>query len=528
MRIEKLPFSEIPNFSKTDIAYQCADKALRPFYKYPVEKDIFSQVIRDKSTEEIDRDLLYDVISDHYKRLSIQEPAILKRIREPRAYTVITAHQPVLFTGPLYFVYKIASAINLAKALNSELDETIIPLFITGGEDHDLEEMDHLHLFGKRIAWQPGQTGPVGRMSLDGMQETADTLFDILGTSANAEALKEMIRESMSDTATYADMMIKFVHALFKGTDLVILNMDDARLKRGFAGIMEQELLEHVSQEIVTRTQRKLEEAGFSTQAYVRETNLFYLLDQQRNRIEFNDGKYHILDTDLTFSVDEMTGELKNHPERFSPNVIMRPLFQEKMIPNLAYIGGGGELAYWLDRKEQFEHFGINFPMLIRRNSALWMNQGACKQMRGFELGIRDLFIDIETLVKSWVDRHTAVDLEVDEERALIEKAYEMLEQKSKTIDPTLSKKVGAEGVRHVKQFDQLGGRLMRAQKQKFEQTISKLRKFKEKLFPGGGLQERHDNFMPYYLQSGPAFLETLINDLDPLQKEFLVFLEEN
>jgi len=527
MQLEKIPFSAISILSQTDVAYQTADPKLQPFYKYGVNESAFQGVMHDKSNDEIDRKLLFEVLSAQYDRLGLSIPEKANSILKDSTFTITTAHQPALFSGPLYFIIKIASTIHLATRLSAALDTTILPVFIMGGEDHDFEEINHLNLFGRTITWKTNQTGSVGRMTLDGINDTVTELFEILGQSENAEDLKEKILSAVSGSTTYGEMMIKFVYSIFQNTDLIILNMDQPRLKNAFKGIMHEELFEQVSNQIVLNTQAELERAGFTPQAFVRKINLFYLHNQQRSRIEYDGEHYSIVDSHLKFTMDEIEQELEMHPERFSPNVVMRPLYQEKILPNLAYIGGGGEIAYWLERKSQFEHFGINFPMLIRRNSVLWINKGNLKQMKQFDLNIPDLFTDIEDLIKKWVDANTQVDLQIHEERQMIENAYSELERKSSQIDPTLSKAVAAEKVKQLKQFEQLGGRLMRAQKQKFDQSIQKIRKIKDKLFPNGGLQERNDNFISFYLQDGPKFIETLIEHLNPLEKEFFVFEDQ-
>ena len=201
----------------------------------------------------------------------------------------------------------------------------------------------------------------------------------------------------------------------------------------------------------------------------------------------------------------------------------MRPLYQEQILPNLAYIGGGGEIAYWLERKEQFAHFGLNFPMLIRRNSVLWLDAGTQKRMKKLGLEVDDLFVETEALLKRFIKQNTESELSLAEEKEQHQKLFEAIKYKAQEIDPTLAKTVAAEQAKQLNILNQLEGRLMRAEKQKHEVALNQIRSLKEKLFPKNGLQERHDNFLAFYLQHGRGFFDTLLEHLNPLEEGFVV-----
>ncbi|MEM1220704.1 MAG: bacillithiol biosynthesis BshC, partial [Bacteroidota bacterium] len=226
------------------------------------------------------------------------------------------------------------------------------------------------------------------------------------------------------------------------------------------------------------------------------------------------------------WSETEMEKELEQHPECFSPNVVMRPLYQESILPNLAYIGGGGEIAYWLERQAQFDLFGLNFPMLIRRNSVLWIDKGSTKKLNKLGLNIEDLFVETETLVKQYVKNQSEHELNFKTETQQLHSLFSQIIDKVKAVDPTLVKTVKAEEANQMKSFKQLEGRILKAEKQRFEISLNQIRGLKEKLFPNQGLQERHDNFMPFYLKHGGDYLQTLIEVLDPLKKSLIILQE--
>lgn len=526
MEICTIPFDRVPQLSEKDIAYATNHEALRPFYKYEVNLDSFEKVITDKKKDDTDRKLLHEVLQQQYKKLDTTRAVLdnIDALLRSETFTVTTAHQPSLFTGPLYYIYKIISTINLAESLRERYpDHRFVPIFISGGEDHDFEEVNHTYLFGKEITWENDESGAVGRMKTESLQPALEQLKDILGSSDRAGKVYDMIREAYTSHEYYGEATMHLVNELFKDYGLVILNMTNAPLKRRFIPIMQEELIKHPSKGLVEATTAQLESAGFSGQAHAREINLFYLRDQLRNRIVEENGHYEVVDTDYRFTKEEILEELEQHPERFSPNVVMRPLYQELILPNLAYIGGGGEISYWLERQTQFEHFGINFPMLVRRNSALWIDKGSSKRMDKLELSVEDLFEDVEVLVKRYVKKHTENELSLSEEKRRLKEIFDQIIGKAKEIDKTLVKSTKSEHAKVINSMETLEGKLIRAEKNRHDIAINQIRSLKDKLFPEGGLQERYENFINFYLRYGDEFFEVLKENLHPLEPGFVV-----
>jgi len=526
LEIHRLPFSEVPQFSSRDRAYVAEEAALRPFYLHPPALEQFAEVIAIRETHQPDRQTLVEVLKDQYSNRPKHEEALraIDALADEQTFTVTTAHQPSLFTGPLYYIYKIVSTIHLARRLQEAYpDHRFVPVFISGGEDHDFEEINHAHLFGKTIRWEQDRGGPVGQLPTESLARPLQELKEILGERDAAQELYEAIREAYTGNEKYGEAAAHLAAGLFGSYGLVVLDMSDARLKRLFIPHFRKELLERPSRALVQTAQDQLEKAGFSGQAHAREINLFYLGPGYRERIEYTDGRYQVLNQDIQWTEEELLAELERAPERFSPNVVMRPLYQEFILPNLAYIGGGGELAYWLERKAQFEHFGIPYPMLVRRNSVLWIDRTTAKKMDKVGLSIPDLFEDTEVLVKRYVRKHTENELSLKEEKKAIQQLLDQVVEKAREIDPTLVKSTKGEGTKMLNGLNALEAKLIRAEKNNHDIAINQIRSVKERLFPGDGLQERHDNFMTFYLRYGEEFMETLLRELDPLRKEMIV-----
>lgn len=534
MKYQTLPFDQIPQFSHSDVAYTMSAPALRPFYEHEVNLEAFEKVIQQKSFAAEKRIILVQALEEQYETIEASAATLenIQRLKSSNAYTVVTAHQPNLFTGPLYVIYKIISALNLAESLQEKYPEQhFVPVFWTGGEDHDFEEVNHLHLFGKTITWEGEQGGSVGRYQLDSLTPVLEEVKAILGDGPNALELVDRLEAYFSTTKEnpkeYGLANRQLINWIFAEYGLVILDAGKAVFKQQMIPIFKEELLENTSKALVDTTGAALEAAGFQQQAFTRPINLFYLSENARQRIEQTETGYQIVDSDLTFSKAALLQELEQHPERFSPNVILRPLFQESILPNLAYIGGGGELAYWLERKTQFEHYGLPFPMLIRRCSVLWVDEISAKRLEKLGLNVTDLLGEIEVIVKDYVLENTEEELSLATEMTALNQVFEQIVAKAAQVDPGLEKGVLAQQVQMQKSIDKLEQRLVRAEKKNQETALKQLRKLKEKLFPNRGLQERHDNFLDFYSRYGRQFIQVLKEKLHPLDKKFLIIEAE-
>lgn len=520
------PFSEIQYLSSRDVAYQLADERLEEFYKYPVNLESFEQVIKNKQTQNVDRTTLIEVIKDQYKIFNLSETQVMNidLLARENTYTIVTAHQPSLLTGPLYYIYKIASTINLCQRLKEHYPENhFVPVFINGSEDHDFEEINHVNLFHKTIHWEEEKRGPVGRLPVGQLETVIQEVGEILGSSTFADEVRSLLKESLAKSKTYNDFAAHLVQFLFAPYGVISLNTDDQRLKKAFVPIIKKEIFSSFSISHIEKAQAALEEKGFKGQAYPRDINFFYLGDGYRERIEKEGGTFKVLNTDIVFTADALEKEIEEHPDRFSPNVIMRPLYQELILPNLAYIGGGGELAYWLERRSQFEEAGIPFPMLIRRNSVMLLAPGHQKSMDKLEIARDEIWQEEYMLVNKILENASDVDLNVDTEYEAISEAMEAISKRALAIDPGLEKYVLAERVKTLKNIDQIGSRLKRAVKSQEENKVKQVKNLKEKLFPNGGLQERHNNFFQYYITYGRPLLDYLVQELDPLNKDFVI-----
>ena len=525
----ELSFDKIPHFSGRDVAYQLGDPSLSDFYKYQPEIQSFANAIVNRKSFKTNRDILVKTLMAQYKGINNSENALknIGRLADANTFTVVTAHQPSLLTGPLYYIYKICSAISLTRQLNAQDKEHhIVPVFIMGGEDHDFEEISTAHLFNKSFSWYTDQKGAVGRMTTDGLADTITQVIETFGQAEFAENLTSIFKESLDLSKSYGEFAFRLTHSLFKEHELVIVNMDQLEFKQLFLPYVIDDIAHNISHSAVLTDQMALEQAGFKSQAHVREVNIFIHGEDRDRVINNNDGSYTI--GEQNYSSQEFGSLLQERTGDISPNVILRPLFQEVVLPNLAYIGGGGELAYWMERTTLFDKMKVPFPILIRRDSVLIIDKKSASVLYQEHISVEQLFNREEQIVKLLTLNDSDVNIDLSFVKNLINQAFSQVVEITKNVDSTLENSVLAEESKSIKSIEFIESKLLKAEKKKKETEINKISRIKQKHFPNNdSLQERYDNFIPYYLKYGDKWIEELINQLDPVNKNMKILIEE-
>lgn len=523
-----LPYHKTGYFSRLVTDYISAQQALLPLFEYSTDEKGMERAIQDRSKFPVDRELLVSTLKRQYKGLR-NIPKVESNIESLGAdttYTICTAHQPNLLTGYLYFIYKILHAIKLAADLNTQYPgKHFVPVYYMGSEDNDLEELGTFRFAGEQYVWDgAGQKGAVGRMAPTGMQQLLDALYKVLGPPGeHCDRLKELLHIAYLQHNTIGSATQYLVHELFGEYGLVIIDPDDAALKQSFVPVMENELLTQSALATVTRQMEYMEQAGYATQAHPRPINLFYLHDQLRERITLDGEKWSVVNTNIIWSKPDLLKELHTHPERFSPNVILRGLFQETILPNVAFIGGGSEVAYWLQLMPVFRQHHIFYPLVLLRQSVLWISDANKRQMSKAGMDLDSLFLKENVLVQQYLDDHTEKRWELVNEMAQISQVLDAIKLRAGSIDTTLAPAAEAANKKIQKQLLAIEAKMKRAEKRQTAVHWSRLLRVKEQLFPRQSLQERTEAFLEYYLEYGSGFFDAVYAGIRPLQHEFLV-----
>ena len=521
-----ITYQESGYYSKIIIDYLNQSTTLQPLYNRFPSLEHFQNQIEEKAVNynEQNRTNIVAVLNNQYE--NIETTALVRdninSLKKNNTFTITTGHQLNLFTGPLYFLYKIIATINLCKILNIKYaDQKFVPIYWMATEDHDFEEINYFNFKDKKIKWSKNTAGPVGRLSTEGLDEVLLVLESQLGSSTNATYLKNLFKKAYLEHNTLSTATQFLANELFKNEGLVVLDADDVDLKKLMIPYLEDELLNQRAFKTVSQTNILL--SNYDIQVTPREINLFFIEDNLRERIIYDDGIYKINNTKITFSKSQIIDELHHNPEKFSPNVILRPLFQEIILPNLAYIGGGGEIAYWLQLQSTFKWHKITFPMLILRNSALLLSEKQRNKIEKLQLSNADLFLPRSVLLNKKIKSLTTLPIDFSNQKQVLKTQFELLYAIALQTDASFTGAVKAQEKKQLKGLANLEKRLLKAEKRVHETTLKRLADLQESLFPNESLQERKQNFSEFYIEVGPKLIDIISKNLDPFSPYFSV-----
>ena len=498
--------SDQPNL-RTDYLHGTA--ALTSFYHYLIQQPDFAQIIQDKSQESIDRELLATVIQEQYTGLDLPPKAAenLQLLADPHTYTVTTGHQLVLFGGPMFTFYKVLHTIRLAEHLTATLpDHTVVPIFWIHTEDHDFEEINHYYTaFDEKHTYPAPFAGPVGEHLL------TEAITPLIPQQYNG-ALAEAFQPGRS----LADAYRRFMHELFGEYGLLMLDASDARLKAEFSEIFTQEIFQQESHKQVEAFSAQLVGKGYHQQINAREINVFYMDTTTRARlVQVGEDSFQVYGTDRTFTAQEMRQLIQEHPEKLSPNVVLRPLYQERILPNLAYMGGWGEISYWLQLKGVFEHFGVNYPLLLPRFSATLLKEDFVKEWEALGLPLSEvstplLILNQRILSTVWQDGELA---QLEQE---LEQVFDKIAHYLSSLSQTLPRSAVGQKVKNGHFFRNLEKKVHRVVKHN-EPIFRQVQELKEQVSPRNLVQERVLNLAAFPQYDPHVLIQHLYPHCQPL-----------
>lgn len=521
MRLHQVALTDTYQFSPFFLDYIQRSEKLKDFYHcFPTAENLFRQA-KEKAVSypAQHRKMLQDVLLEQYStvRLSPTIKHCIELLGDEKTFTVTTGHQLNIFTGPLFFILKIVTVINTCKWLKIKYpDYNFIPVYWMASEDHDYEEIKSFRLYGKKYTWETKQAGAVGRFDPSSISKLLDEIPGDIDIFRNAYLKQKSLAKAVRS----------YVNDLFSADGLLVLDSDHPTLKSKFENVILSDLFNNDPSKLVQKTTQDLNDLGYHTQVNARDINLFYLDNNVRSRIERHGEVFHVVDTDLRFSEAEIRKMVKDRPERFSPNVILRPLYQEVLLPNIAYVGGPAEVIYWLQLKGMFDHFKVPFPAVMPRNFGLIMEGPHLQKWKKTGLNLLDLFREENYLFNTWVLSNSKNDLTVGKELNTVKTLFEDIRKRALSIDKTLGPMVAAETTRATHSLEKIEKKMLRAEKRLHADRLRQIKDVKDALFPGGSLQERTDNFLNFH-QKDDSFISRLLSMLDPFDFRFNVICYE-
>jgi bacillithiol biosynthesis cysteine-adding enzyme BshC len=530
-----IPYSATGVFSSLVNDYISGNGTARDYVPYTPNLEGIKKAIQQRKFSAIQRQTLVSVLENQYHLLgTIKEEkniaafekvqANIGLLKNDNCFAVTTAHQPNLFTGPLYFFYKIIHVIKLAAELKAQFPENdFVPLYYMGSEDADLAEVGSYNIDGAKHQWKTKQTGAIGRMLVDDhLLQLLQNLEGYWTVKPDGKEALAIIKSAYKKGNTINQSTLQMVHLFFGQYGLVVVQPDDAKLKSLFVEVMQKELTTQFSHIAIQPTLKSLSE-NYHVQSEGRAINLFYLKDATRNRIEKTGELFSVVDTNIQFTQAEIIQELQAHPDRFSPNVILRGAYQETIIPSVVFVGGGGELAYWMELKNVFEQAGVDYPVIILRNSFLFINDKQAKQWASLEFNIEALFNSTQALEIAFVKTQSVENLVLTEHIASLTDLYKLIQQDVIKIDSSLGDHALNLSVQAQKKLALLEKKMIRAEKRKQHTSLARIHSIKSELFPDNNLQERVENFSNWVGDFGWSWVEAILNNSNSVDASFTI-----
>jgi len=522
--INKISFNDIENIPQ--LIKDFLNQDIEGFENNTFSLDHFRQQIhlkKDSFTSE-QRNILSEVLDSQLAGFSLSSKQRENRgnLKLPNTFTITTGHQLNLFSGPVFFVYKILQTIKTCTYLKENFpDFNFVPVYWMASEDHDFAEINHFKTENNYYETNEKSGGPVGRI------EISDTYFisefekefkdSVFGTE-----LILMMKEAYKTGNTLTEAIKILVNRLFSEFGLLILDGDSKELKNQIKEVFKDELLHFSLQKTSKNKVDFLTEKYGKVQVNPREINLFYL-SETRDRIEFNGQKYIIVDKGIQFTKEEILAELENYPEKFSPNALMRPVYQENVLPNLAYIGGNAEIMYWLELKDYFSRINIPFPILIPRNSMLFLKEKTLGKINKLDLKVEDFFQNFTVLTNQKILEDNSLLQLLEEKEKLLVTNFSALKASAETTEKSFGNMVKAEEVRQLKSFKRMKKRLLHAEKIKQNELLERLEKLFLDVHPAKIWQERVYNFSVFFSDYGYSWLENCLEEMVVQESKLII-----
>ncbi|MCS3611159.1 bacillithiol biosynthesis cysteine-adding enzyme BshC [Salinibacter ruber] len=471
-----------------------------------------------------DREVLADTLLDQNERWGLDERtrSHIETLRDPDSIAVVTGQQVGLFTGPLYTIYKTITTLQLIEEWADQTGRPVVPVFWVEGEDHDFEEIAAAHVLQHNevvpLSYEPGvddNPGAVGRLALtDGIQDVVDRLDEALPPSDFKPAVMEQVRAAYQPGTRLEDAFARLMRSLFEDDGLVFMNPDDARLKALTRPLFRRDIEDpRASVAPVNAAGRALRDRDYHAQVNARPTNLFWLGDDGRWAIDLEDeNAFRLRGTDRTFSRSDLLNRLDETPERFSPNVVLRPLMQDHLLPTAAYVAGPGEVSYFAQYGGVYDWADLDMPLIHPRASVSLVEGKVQKVLDKYGLTVADFRDGLEPLFQDVVVDTMEVDVDALFSEALpqLHQTLNALKPEVEAVDRTLGASTEATRSAIMDEMEALKQKVVRAEKRQQDEVRAQLKKAHTNLRPDGTLQERTINVLYYLNKYSPALLDDL------------------
>jgi len=526
-------FSDIPGNQNLFLDYIYEFENVREYYKHNFRnKDAYPSVFKSITESRKDKQLnISGIIKNQYLTLQNISNKTLRNIDlidKEKTIAVVTGQQLGILGGPLYTVYKIITAIRLANQLTERYDDfKFVPVFWLEGDDHDFNEVRSINLFNnenqvlnfgyKDEINDDDAKQSIGKINFDeALNEFFSNYEGSLRESDFKKELVSKIKECYQVGKSFKQSFKELLFWLFDEYGLVIFDPQDPHIKSLLKPIFKKEVNDFAlhTQKLI-QTSAKLEEL-YHAQVKVKPVNLFYHTDDGRYSVEPVDEVFKLRRKRKQFTKDEILTEIENFPERFSPNVLLRPICQDYLLPTGFYIGGPSEIAYFAQVTPLYDFYKIAPPIIFPRSSATILEKNVSSGLDKYDLSMNDIFLGLDELKEKVIAGLSENNIETTfvEASKEIELTFDKIKENLFAIDKTLVDSSGRYKDRIMSSILELKTKAIKAQETKHETTIRQLTRLSNLLYPLGNLQEREINFTYFYNKYGKDFIRKIYDDL--------------
>jgi bacillithiol biosynthesis cysteine-adding enzyme BshC len=536
LRVESLPFDQIPHQTRLFLDYLRDPVALRKFYPSAVRfhHELAARAPEVLAAHQTDRDALCDALEALNRGYGAGEETLanVARLRSQTCIAVVSGQQVGLFAGPLYTIYKALSAVKLAGCLTQRGTDAV-PVFWMATEDHDWEEVRAAEftacdgrLASTDVTAAMHTDGePVGRVVIDDtIDETIKRLLDVLPTTEFSGDLEKLVRDSYAAGRTYGEAFARLMTALTRQHGLVLLDPLDARLKHLAAPLYSEAARRapEIAAAVEARS-RELTEAGYHAQVHASlDAFPLFLHAGGSRRVALARGADNLYRAkgagdDKGYTADELADWALREPEMFSPNVTLRAVVQDYLLPTVAYYGGAAEIAYFAQTAEVYRVLSRPATPILQRASLTLIERRTGRTLERYDLKLADFFNGLDSVIARVVEHHLGAEQAraFDRADAQIKGALAELGETLRAFDPTLSDALahGSEKIGH--QLTGLRARFHRAQMARDRAANRQLERAAALLYPEKALQERHLNITSLLARHGTYCLDWIFSAID-------------
>jgi len=534
LRVETVPFERIPHQSRLFLDYLKDPVALRKYYPSAVRfhHELQQRVPEVLAAHRVDRNRVADALSALNQRWGAPKETLdnINLLRDEDCIAVVSGQQAGLFTGPLYTIYKALSAVKLAGCLRQR-NTKAVPVFWIAAEDHDFVEVAKAEFIGRDCQLKQVEVStdlhregqPVGRVLLDhSINAVVDQLFELLPNSEFADDMKALVQSAWQPGRGYADSFATMMTALLGRYGLIFLDPLDSEMKKLAAPLYAEAARQapQIATAIEERS-RELESAGYHAQVMATASSFpLFLHDEQGARralVRAANGKYQTKDTEDEYTIDELAQLALDEPQRFSPNVTLRAVVQDYLLPTIAYYGGSAEIAYFAQTAEVYRVLERPATPILPRSSLTMIERHSGRVLERYGLTLADFFEGLEPVTKRVVEEYlgagTARNFTGAEEK--INDELSRLKQELQAIDPTLADALETGRKKINYQLEGLRTRFVRAQMTRDEAAHRQLQRACDQLYPNKDLQERHINVTSLLARHGTYVIEWIYNAIN-------------